>query len=239
MVILQVLHFQVQMSNWTSCHRPNTWILFSLWFKSNLQYDFVMIIHFLHFQVQISNWTSCHNPNTWILLALWFKTTLQYEFVMIIESALSSPDVKLNLLLQSQHTKPVCSLILNCFSVWHCGDTSCPAIKSPYIKWISCYDPNTWILFALWFKVTLQYDFVVTLQVLQLSRCEIEPLVTIQTDESCSLFDSKLLCSITLWWYYRSFTFKSRCEIESHVTIPTHESFSLFDSKLLFSMTLW
>ena len=81
-VMIHVLDFQVLMSNWTSCHRPNTWILFALWFKTNLQYDFVMIIHFLHFQVQISNWTSCHNPNTWILLALWFKTAVQYYFVV-------------------------------------------------------------------------------------------------------------------------------------------------------------
>ena len=132
------------MSNWTSCHRPNTWILFALWFKTNLQYDFVMIIHFLHFQVQISNWTSCHNPNTWILLALWFKTTLQYEFVMIIESALSSPapDVKLNLLSHSKHMNlvswmknPICSLIQNYFSVWICGDDSCPGLSSsPDVK---------------------------------------------------------------------------------------------------------
>ena len=71
------------------------------------------------------------------------------------------------------------------------------------------------------------------------SRCQIKPLVTIPTHESCSLFDSKLLCSMTLWWYFKSCTFKSRCQIEPLVTIPTHESCSLFYSKLLFSMTLW
>ena len=63
--------------------------------------------------------------------------------------------------------------------------------------------------------------------------------VTMPTHESCLLFDSKLLFSMTLWWYFKSCTFKSRCQIEPLVTIPTHKSRSLFDSKLLFSMTLW
>ena len=34
-VILHFLQFQVQMSNWTSCHRAHTWILFALWFESH------------------------------------------------------------------------------------------------------------------------------------------------------------------------------------------------------------
>ena len=80
-------------------------------------------------------------------------------------------------------------------------------------NWTSCYNPNTWILFALWFfKITLQYDVVVILQVLHFQvHLLIEPLVTIPTHESCLLFDSKLLCSMTLWWYFKSCTFKSRC----------------------------
>ena len=52
-VILYVLHFQAQMSNWISCHRPHTWILFALWLKTTLQSDFVVILHILHFQAQM------------------------------------------------------------------------------------------------------------------------------------------------------------------------------------------
>ena len=51
-------------------------------------------------------------------------------------------------------------------------------------------------------------------------------------------YDSKLLCSITLWWYFKFCTFKSRCQIEPLVTGQTHESCSLFDSKLICNMTL-
>ena len=126
--------------------------------------------------------------------------------------ALSSPRVKLNLLLQSQHTNPVSSLIQNCCAKLLCCDTSCPAISSPDVKWISCYNPNTRILFALWFKITFQYDIVVILHVLPFQvQMSNESLVTIPTHKSCSLFDSKLLCSMTLWWYFKSCTFKPRC----------------------------
>ena len=59
------------------------------------------------------------------------------------------------------------------------------------------FRPQTWILFALWFKTTLQYDFVMIIESSLLSpRCQIEPLGTGQTHESCSLFDSKLLFSM-------------------------------------------
>ena len=64
LMIIHFLHFQVQISNWTSCHSENVWILLALWFNTTLQYDFVVIIHVLDFQVQMSNWTSCHKPNT-------------------------------------------------------------------------------------------------------------------------------------------------------------------------------
>ena len=89
----------------------------------------------------MSNRTSCHTPNTWILLAewripfaLWFKTTLQYDFVMVIESSLSSPDVELNLLSRAKHINHVRSFIQNYFSVWICGDNSCPGLSSPDVK---------------------------------------------------------------------------------------------------------
>ena len=135
---------------------------------------------------------------------------------------------------------PVCFLIQNYFSVWHCGDTSCPAISSPDVKWICYYNPNTRILFAPWFKTALQNYFVVILHVLPFQvQMSNESLVTIPTHESCSLFDSKLLFSMTLWCWFMSWTFKCRCQIEPLVTIPTHETCLLFDSKLLFSMTLW
>ena len=81
---IHVLHFQVQMSNWISCHRPHTWILFALWLKTTLQSDFVVIIHVLQFQIQLSKWISCHRPHTWILFTFWFKTTLQSDFVVTI-----------------------------------------------------------------------------------------------------------------------------------------------------------
>ena len=186
---------------------------------------------------------------------------------------------QMNLLLRSQHMNPVCSLIQSYSAIWLCCDSSCPAIVQMW-NWTSCYNPNRWILFTLWFKITLQYYIVVILQVLHFqvqmwnwiscynpntrilftvwfkitfqydivviltsctfkSWCEIEPLVTIQTDKSCLLFDSKLLFSMTLWCWFMSWTFKSRCQIKPLVTIPTHESCSLFDSKLLCSMTLW
>ena len=69
-VILQVLHFQVQMLNWTSCYNPNIQILFALWIKISLQYDIEVILQVLQFQVHMLNWTSCYNPNTRILFAL-------------------------------------------------------------------------------------------------------------------------------------------------------------------------
>ena len=45
-VILHFLQFQVQMSNWTSCLRAHTWILFPLWFKTARQNDFCVDISF-------------------------------------------------------------------------------------------------------------------------------------------------------------------------------------------------
>ena len=127
--------FHVQMSNWTFCHRPNTWILFALWFKITLQYDIVVILQVLHLQVLMLKWTSCHNPITRILLALWFKTAVQNYFVVILH------------VLPSQ---------------------------------------------------------------VQMSN---ESLVTIPTHESCSLFDSKLLFSMTLWWHFMSCHLKSICQM--------------------------
>ena len=186
----------------------------------------------------MSNWTSCYNPNTRILFALWFKITFQYDIVVILhvlpfqvqmsnESVITMRTHESFLLLDS---KLLCKITC---------DTSCPDISSPDVKWISCYNPNTWILFALWFKITFQYDIVVILTSCTFkSWCEIEPLYTIQTDKSCLLFDSKLLFSMTLWCWFMSWTFKCRCQIKPLVTIPTHESCSLFDSKLLCSMTL-
>ena len=53
---------------------------------------------------------------------------------MIIQPGLSSPDVQLNLLLQSKHTNLVSSLDQNNFSVWLCGDDSCPGLSSPDVK---------------------------------------------------------------------------------------------------------
>ena len=131
------------------------------------------------------------------------------------------------------------SLNQNCSAKLLFCDTSCPHISSPDVKWISCYNPNTRILFTLWFKITFQYDIVVILQVLHFQvhvlnwtscyhpntrilfalqydfvvilhvlpfqvQMSNESLVTIPTHKSCSLFDSKLLCSMTLWWYFKS-----------------------------------
>ena len=42
------------------------------------------------------------------------------------------------------------------------------------------------------------------------SRCQTEPLVTIQTyEESCLLFDSKVICNMTLWWWLKKMSKES------------------------------
>ena len=71
----------------------------------------------------------------------------------------------MNLLLRSQHMNSGCSLIQSYSAIWLCCDSSGPAIVQMW-NWTTCYNPNRWILFTLWFKITLQYYIVVILQVL-------------------------------------------------------------------------
>ena len=74
--------------------------------------------------------------------------------------ALSSSDVKMNLLSQATHMNLVCSLIQDYFAIWLCGDIHVLHFQVQMSTWIFCHRPHTWILFALWFKATLQSDFV-------------------------------------------------------------------------------
>ena len=109
----KVLHFQVQMSNWTSCYNPNR--TFALWFK--LLFSTTLWCWFM-------SWTfksRSHNANTRILFALWFKITSQYDIVVILQ-------------------------------VLH--------FQVQMLNWTSCYNPNIQILFVFWIKITLQYDIV-------------------------------------------------------------------------------
>ena len=136
-----------------------------------------------------------------------------------------------------RHVRCCSSLIQNCCAKLLCCDTSCLAISSPNVKWISCYNPNTRILFAPWFKTALQNYFVVILHVLPFQvQMSNECHVTIPTHESCSLFDSKLLFSMTLWWYFMSCHFKSRCQMNlllqsqhtNHVRFLIHNYFAVW-----------
>ena len=72
----------VKLNLWAFCYRSYTGILFTLWLKTTLQNDFVVII--LTFQVQMSKRTFCHRSYTGILFAPWFITTLQNNLVVII-----------------------------------------------------------------------------------------------------------------------------------------------------------
>ena len=117
-----------------------------------------------YFQVQMSNWTFCYTSHNRILFALWFKT-LQTDFVVTIYVLyiLSSPDVKLNLLLHKSQQNPVCSLIQN-FANWLCGDNLClvHTFKSRcQIEPFATQVTTESCLFALWPKTMLQTDFVV------------------------------------------------------------------------------
>ena len=112
--------------------------------------------------------------------------------------ALLGPDVNLNLLSQATQMNPVCSLIQGYIAIWLCGDIHVLHFQFQLSNWTFCHRQHTWILFALWFKTTLQSDFVVIFMSCTFkSSCQIEPLVTGNTCESCSLFDSKLLCNLT------------------------------------------
>ena len=113
-VMIHGLDFQVQMSNWTACHRPNTWILFALWFKTNLQYD----------SVDDNSFPALSSPDFKLnLLSQWKRmnpvsSLIQHYFAVWLCGdnscpGLSSPDVKLNLLSQAKHINPVSSLIQN------------------------------------------------------------------------------------------------------------------------------
>ena len=142
--MIHVLDFQVQMSNWTSCHNPNTWILFALWFKITFQYDIVVILQVLHFQVQMSNWTSCYNPNTRILFALWFKllfsTTLWCWFMSwTFKSRCHNANTRILFALWFKITSQYDIVVI--LQVLH--------FQVQMLNWTSCYNPNTRILFAL------------------------------------------------------------------------------------------
>ena len=101
------------MSNWTFCFTSHNRILFALLLKTILQSDFVVIIYSFYFQVQMSNWTFCHTSHN--STCLLFDSKLQTDFVVTIYVLyiLSSPDVKLNLLLHKPQQNPVSSLTQN------------------------------------------------------------------------------------------------------------------------------
>ena len=193
MVILHVLPFQVQMSHWISFHRPHTWILFALWFKT-------MILHVLQFQLQMSNWITFHRPRTWILFALWFKTALQNDFVVILHDLLH--DLK-----SRCQIEPFAAVLTmkSCFSFIHENsfkDLWC-------FPWVFLFNLKFQYQYLIFFFDTYQFQYLEKLlwnmtlwwwymSWIFKSRCQIEPLVTCQTHESCSLFDSKLICNMTL-----------------------------------------
>ena len=111
--------------------------------------------------------------------------------------AISSPAVKMNLLSQATHNNLVCSLTRNYFAIWLRGDIHVLHFQFQLSNWTFCHRQHTWILFALWFKTTLQSDFVVIFMSCTFkSRCQLESFVTGHTHESCLLFDSRLLCNL-------------------------------------------
>ena len=69
-------------------------------------------------------------------------------------------------------------------------------------NWTFCRSPHNEILYALWWKTTLQNDFVAMKLVLWVynfkSRCQIEPFAAVLTMQSCLLFDWKLLFKMTV-----------------------------------------
>ena len=71
----KVLHFQVQMSNWTSCYNPNTQIPFALWFKITFQYDFVVLM-------------TCNKRFIWHLDLKW--QDMKYHNKVILQSSFKS-----------------------------------------------------------------------------------------------------------------------------------------------------
>ena len=136
------------MSNWNFCHSPHTGVLFALWFKTTL-------------------WTFFHNPlkgNP--LRSLIQNYSSKWLCGSLVTSFKSICQFKLKILPQSSHWNIVCSLIQNYFSIRLCGDNSSHVHNfksSIHFEPFATVPPKE-ILFAAWFKNTLQNDLVVIIQ---------------------------------------------------------------------------
>ena len=108
---------------------------------------------------------------------------------------------------------------------------SCPALSSPDVNLISFHRPHTWILFAHWFKTTLQSDFVVIIHFLHFQ-------VQMLTWISCHRPHTRILFAL---WFKTTLqsdfvvtihVLQFRCKNESLVTGHPHESL-LFQFKTI------